>query len=122
MAATIYDVIIPQAADWEDGITVADVSSGNALDLTGYTARLQGREKHGDAAALFTLTETETADGGITLGGVAGTVKWRLRASKTVTLTAPANIVYDLRLVAPDGSVIRPVQGTANVSPAATLP
>lgn len=119
MPATIYKVIIPQYADWDDAITVSDATTGEALDLTGYTAKIQGRESYAATSALFEISEVVSADGYIILG-TDGTVKWKLKASKTAGLTAPAEIVWDLRLVAPDGAVLRPVEGTATVSPAAT--
>lgn len=119
MPATIYKVIIPQYADWDDAITVTDATSGATLDLSGYTAKIQGRERYDSTSALFEITQVVGADGYITLG-TDGTIKWKLKASKTATLAAPAEIVWDLRLVSPDGAVIRPVEGTATVSPAAT--
>lgn len=122
MPSLLYNVIIPQAADWDDGIIANDAATGEPLDLTGYTAKLQGRAKHGDASALFTITNVSSADGVIDLAGGDGFIRWKLKASKTAGLTAPAEIVWDIRLVAPDGNVLRPAEGIATVSPATTLP
>lgn len=126
MPSLLYNVIIPQAADWDDGVIVNDAADGAPLDLTGYTAKLQGRTRLADGTfsptALFTITNVSSADGVIDLAGGDGLIRWKLKASKTATLPAPAEIAWDLRIVAPDATVLRPVEGIATVSPAATLP
>jgi hypothetical protein len=65
-----------------------------ALDLTGYSARLQVRESYSASSAVLSLT-TGT---GITLGGTAGTIDLLVASTATADLT-PGQYVYDLELV-----------------------
>jgi hypothetical protein len=53
---------------------------GDPINLTGKVARCQIRRDHGAADALFTLT---TENGGIELGGLAGTVTLRIDVPDT---------------------------------------
>jgi hypothetical protein len=66
--------------------------------------------------AWLTLT---TANGGITLGGAAGTITITASATATAALTAPAVGVYDLELVT--GSTVRRLAaGEVTVTPEVT--
>lgn len=121
MPATIYNTVIDQYADWDEWLSVSDRATGNAVNLIGYTAKLEAREKPEDSAALFSITHTASATGQIILG-TDGSIKWKVKAATTAGLAAPKNIYYDLRLVASDGSVTRVVEGTAAVSPGVTRP
>lgn len=77
-------------------ITATWKSGGVAVNLTGYTAKMQVRARHGAAdPALLTLTHLD----GITLGGAAGTVRIQRTAAQTAALTF-ASGVYDLELIA----------------------
>lgn len=86
------------------------------VNLTGWTARMQARRNVGDAVVLFNLT---TENGGITLGGTAGTIELVITSTETATF-AWKNAVWDLELVAPDGTVTRFVEGAVAVSPEVT--
>lgn len=97
-------------ATWKD-------SAGTAVNLTGYTARLNVRETYSSASAILTLT---TENGGITLGGSAGTITLSASATTTAALTAPFSGVYDLELVSGGGVVTRLLEGVATVSPEVT--
>lgn len=90
---------------WKDG-------KGRAINLTGYTARLQARESIESAVAVVTLT---TENGGITLGGNAGTIALFISSEDTALITTK-KMVYDLELEAPNGDVVRLVGGSINVS------
>jgi hypothetical protein len=79
------------------------------------------RERHVRTAidavsATITLT---TENGGITLGGTAGTVTLTITASATAAVTA-ATYYYDLELIAGGGSVERVMQGQFVVDPEVT--
>ncbi len=97
-------------ATWKD-------SAGTAVNLTGYTARLNVRETYSSSSAILTLT---TENGGITLGGSAGTITLSASATTTAALTAPFSGVYDLELVSGGGVVTRLLEGVATVSPEVT--
>jgi len=97
----------------------ASVVSGTtaaAVDLTGYTARMQARVAITDAIPVFELT---TENGGITLGGTAGTIDLYLSAVATAAMSWDT-AVYDLELISPTGDVIRYIAGTATLSPEVT--
>jgi hypothetical protein len=97
-------------ATWKD-------SAGTAVNLTGYTARLNVRETYSSSSAILTLT---TENSGITLGGSAGTITLSASATTTAALTAPFSGVYDLELVSGGGVVTRLLEGVATVSPEVT--
>lgn len=110
MAATTYDILIEQGATFSQVITYKDV--GVAVNLTGYTARMQVRATIEAATALIDLT---TANGRIALGGAAGTITLSISAADTEALTAGRG-VYDLELVSGSGIVTRLLQGVATIS------
>jgi hypothetical protein len=105
--AGIYNIIADQGATFTRQLTWND-SSGSAVDLTGYTARMQVRTSI-DAAGAATLSLT-TENGRIVLGGTAGTITLTAEATATQAVTAGA-YVYDLELVS-GSTVTRLVQGS----------
>lgn len=100
----IYDMTCQQGATFTKSITWKD-SAGDPVDLTGYTARMQVRADP-DTAEILELTTS----GGITLGGVAGTIALLASAATTAAL-APGIYRYDLELVSGAGVVTRLLQG-----------
>ena len=86
------------------------------VNLTGYTARLQARVDVEDSEVILSLT---TANGGITLGGSAGTISLDQTATQT-TLLPSGTYVYDLELIAANSTVTRLVQGELLISPEVT--
>jgi len=69
--------------------------SGNLINFTGYTAKMQVRDKKPDSAAILTLTSD--AGGGITLGGALGTLKIHIKSTQTAALPV-GDYYYDLIL------------------------
>ncbi|HXH24529.1 MAG TPA: hypothetical protein VNI78_04720 [Vicinamibacterales bacterium] len=90
--------------------------AGQPVDLTGYTARMQARERHGSPTVLLELT---TENGGIQLGGPSGTITLSMSAAQTAALTWRRG-VYDLELVSPAGVVTRLIEGVITVVPEVT--
>lgn len=76
------------------------------IDLSGYTARMQIRQKLGDSSVLLSLT---TENGGITINNTFKTISITITASQTASLTFNS-AVYDLELIK-DGVVTRFAQG-----------
>lgn len=107
-----YDLEIKQGATLSLTATYKD-STGTAVNLTNYTARLQVRATYDSSATILSLTSAA----GITLGGAAGTIAISVSAATTAALTAPFSGVYDLELVSGGGEVTRLLEGTATVSP-----
>lgn len=104
------------------GATLRDVTTWKAgtpavpVDLTGCTARMQVRAKIDSADTLLNLT---TENGGIILGGTAGTVTVFLSATATAALTWKSG-VYDLEVQFGNGDVRRLLAGSVAVSPEVT--
>jgi hypothetical protein len=114
MAAGIYDIYIEQGATFQRVITWKD-SSGNAINLTGYIARMQFRPQITSETILFTAT---TENGKIVLGGAAGTVTITITATETAAFDF-CSAAYDLELQssALSGAVVtRLLEGCVNVS------
>jgi tRNA threonylcarbamoyladenosine modification (KEOPS) complex Pcc1 subunit len=110
MAATTYDILIEQGATFSQVITYKE--AGVAVNLTGYTARMQVRATLESASTLVELT---TANSRIALGGTAGTINLTIAADDTAALTSGLG-VYDLELVSGSGIVTRLLQGVCTIS------
>jgi hypothetical protein len=96
--------------EWKD-------ENGVAIDLTGFTARMHMRDTLEATTPFLTLT---TENGGIALGGTAGTVDLLASAAATSAISATSG-VYDLELVAGDGvTVTRLLEGLVTISPEVT--
>ena len=92
--------------DYELTWTVA----GSAVNITGYSARMQVRQYAESTAVALSLVSGT----GITLGGTAGTIALSAVATATSAVEA-GQYVYDLELVSGAGYVTRLVQGTLTV-------
>lgn len=110
MAAGLYDITIEQGATFQMNLTWKD-STGAAVNITGYTARMQVRENYEAEDTLVSLTST---GGDIVLGGALGTIAITIAASATQTLQLE-EAVYDLELVN-GATVTRLIQGKAIIS------
>ena len=110
MAAGLYDITIEQGATFTLSLTWKD-STGAAVNITGYTARMQVRENYESESTLVSLT---SAGGDIVLGGALGTIAVTIAASVTQLLQLE-EAVYDLELVN-GATVTRLLQGKATVS------
>lgn len=115
MAAGVYNITIEQGSTFTLNLTWKD-SSGAAINITGYTARMQVRKSVDAASTTLSLT---SGAGDITLGGAAGTISITVSAASTASI-ASGNYVYDLELVSGAGVVTRLLQGAVTVSPEVT--
>lgn len=111
-----YNMVCPQGSTFNKQLTYS--INGVNVNLTGYTARMQVREKHTSTTAQLGLN---TENGGITLGGSAGTITINIAASATGALVAK-NYVYDLELLygGPTGTITRIIEGSFIVTPEVT--
>ena len=98
-----YDITSDQFATFERTITWKD-STGTPVNLTGYTARLQVRSTFDDSNTVVDIDET----GGITLGGVLGTIAVSVPAADMGW--EPGSYVWDL--VLENGATTRLLQGS----------
>lgn len=109
MAAGEYDITCEQGATLSLTFTWKD-SSDAAVNLTGYSARMQVREKATSPGTLLSLTNGS----GLTLGGSAGTIALSVSATATAALEA-GQYVYDLELQSGGGVVTRLLEGRFTV-------
>jgi hypothetical protein len=91
-------------------------SNGVVINLTGYTARMQVRQSVSSAVKLMDLT---TENGGIVLGGSAGTVDIKATAAAMAAMTWKRG-VYDIELISADGTVTRLLSGDVELVPEVT--
>lgn len=93
-AGSKYDLVMVQGATFEKTFEWKD-STKTAINLTGYTARLQIRS---DTDSSTTLIELTTENGRITLNDpTSGSIKLYISAADTAALTFNTG-VYDLEL------------------------
>lgn len=90
-----------------------------AVNVSGYTARMHVRENITDSTPLLVLT----TEGGVGTDGTIslpspqsnGEIRLYISAEKTASITWSSG-VYDLEMVAPNGDVTRLIEGTVSIS------
>lgn len=108
-----------------DETVTLNTSLGAPINLTGRTALCHVRKDRSDSAVQITLS---SANGGIVLGGVLGTVKFVMSNIATGALDCPYDAeawVYDLLVTDPTPNpdrVDRTFQGLFFIIPGATRP
>lgn len=112
MSAAQYDLVIEQGATWSQAVQWKTGSPATAVNLTGYTARMQLRSSVSASTAALLLT---TENGRIALTVNTGTITLSVSATDTAALTA-GRYVYDLELVSGGGQVTRVMEGVVTVS------
>lgn len=109
---TIYQgSTFSQTFQWKTG------NPSTPVDLTGYTARMQIRERIISPTAIISLT---TENGGIVFtDSVNGQFKIEMSAETTASFSFK-NGVYDIEFVSPSGFVRRLFEGSVTLSPEVT--
>jgi zona occludens toxin (predicted ATPase) len=111
MAAATYDFQLEQGATllkpfvWKD-------SNGVAVNLTGYTAKMQVRR---NTSADDVLLELSTINGKLTITPLSGMVTMVFSATTTAAIDWTRG-KYDLELTSGDGTVTRLLEGEITVS------
>jgi hypothetical protein len=115
MSAGIHNIIIEQGATFNQTYTWK--IDANAVNLAGYTARMQVRGNGSGKTWIQdqVVSLTSATGGGITLGGAAGTIAVAISATTTAALL-PGKYFYDLELQSDNGTVTRLLKGTCTVS------
>lgn len=116
MAAFKVPLKIDQGATFRKSVTWKAGTPATPVDLTGCTARMHVRSDIKSPTVLLNLT---TANGGISLGGIAGTIALYLTDDQT-TAIAWTSAVYDLEIEFASGDVRRLMYGAVTVSPEVT--
>jgi hypothetical protein len=121
----VYNLVIPQNADWP-GVNFPIVGpDGSPYDLTGCTARGEIRPSPGSDELFYTWSTNPTSGQGlITLNTQASTLNIRVLATESVLWTFTTG-AYDILLTnpaAPVGlQVSRVAMGSVTVSPEVTI-
>lgn len=114
MPAGTLNLTIEQGATFRKTLTWKTGTPAAAVNLTGYTARMQLRSTPSAATTVVSITDVSNPQGVITLGGAAGTIELFINDATTMLITAGG--VYDLELIAPSTDVTRLVQGKYTIS------
>lgn len=109
-----YNFVCPQGATFSKQLSY--LIDSRPVNLTGYTARMQVREKHQSTNAILDLT---TENGGITIDSSCGAININVAASVTENIV-PKTYVYDLELSSVDDFVVRLIEGQFTVTPEVT--
>jgi hypothetical protein len=109
-----YNMICPQGATFSKTLIwkIDDVP----VNLTGYTARMQAKDK--PKSTCTPVIDISTESGEISLGGEDGTIEIVIGASETSSIYAK-EYVYDLLLYI-DEDVYRVIEGKFIVTPEVT--
>lgn len=107
-----YNMICAQGATFSKRLTWS--IDGNPVDLTGYTAEMQAREKYSSPNAIFTLS---TSDSSIVLDD-EGNIDILINSSVTEEIIAK-EYVYDLELNS-GSEIYRIIEGKFIVTPEVT--
>lgn len=105
-----YNFLCPQGTTFNKRLSYQINSI--PVDLTGYTARMQVREKAASSTKILDLT---TENGGLVINEGDGTVTINVAASVTSEIF-PKNYVYDLEIVSNEDEVTRLIEGGFNVT------
>lgn len=110
-----YNIIIEQGIPLDKTFTYYQPDGTTPIDLSSYTAKMQARKQFDSVDTLLDLT---TENGGIELGGAAGTV--RVIAASSVTKTFRDNGVYDIVLYDENGKPDKFLKGILAIERSAT--
>lgn len=114
IAPGILNLTFSQGATWKLSMTYTN-STGDPINLTNYTARMQARPSYESAITVLNLANGT----GITLGGTAGSIDLLVPATTTAAIGA-AQYVYDLEIASASDEVTRVIEGTLQVTPEVT--
>lgn len=114
LRGNVYNLITDQGSTVHQVFTVKN-SARKALDLTGYTARMQIRAwnpiSSDPGISIIAEYTTEDADGSLVVGGAAGTVTLLIPPSEMAEF-APNSYVYDIEVESEGaGDTTRIIQG-----------
>lgn len=114
MPAAKLNLAIEQGATWRHSLALKAGAGAQApaLDLTGFTARMQMRA---DLTAPDVLAELTTENGGIAIDPLEGRLDLYLSASATGALNFD-RAVYDLEIESAGGEITRVLGGVVTLS------
>lgn len=115
----LYSFTIYQGATYQQTFTWHQEDQDSpVVDLSDYQARMQIRDHKGGE---LILSLTDDVDGGLTLGGTAGTIAVLIDSGTTAAMEMTRPGFYDLELIQPDGVVWRLLEGRVGFSHEVTI-
>ena len=108
-----YNIVCPQGSTFQQQLTYKIDDA--VVDLSGYQAKMQVREKHTSKIALVDIS---SAAGDIVVGS-EGTIDITISSTVTEGIIAK-DYLYDLELISPSNIVYRIIEGTFKVTPEVT--
>lgn len=117
--AQYYEMHIDAGADYQM-IVGQENAAGEAIPLTGYSARMMLKTAYSDETALVSLTSE--VGGGLTINEADGEIEVLIDKADTATLCTDTITegVYDLEIESPTGVVTRLIGGPWFAYPEAT--
>lgn len=113
MSSSVYNFEMNQGSDYTIPLKLQD-STGGAINLAGYSARMQLRRTAGACTAIDELS-SDSDDARILIDAAEG--RLQLRFPNAVTEKYPAaSLVYDVEIKSASGDITRILQGTITVS------
>jgi len=109
-----YNIVADQGATFTFNLHWFD-PDGNAKDITGYSARMQVRQRFVSTSTVLSLVSPTD----ITLGGSSGSIVATVPAA-TMASVASGDYLYDLEMVSSNGIVTRLIKGSFTVRPEVT--
>lgn len=108
-----YNIVCPQGSTLQQQFVYK--VDDTPVDLTGYSARMQVREKHTSKIPTISIN---TTSGGMTVDNL-GAINIEVSASSTEDLVAK-EYVYDLEIISSSNIVTRLIEGKFLVTPEVT--
>lgn len=117
--AQYYEMHIDAGADYQM-IIGQENAAGDAIPLTGYSARMMLKRTYADTTPLISLTSE--VGGGLTINEAAGEIEVFIEDTDTATLCTDkvTEGVYDLEIESPTGVITRLIDGPWFAHPQAT--
>lgn len=110
MAAGKLDLIIEKGGKFTKHLEYKDKNKA-AIDLTGYTARMQIRK---NAQAASFILELTTENGRISITPLTGEIDLLITGADTAGITERGNAIYDLELVDAGSEPLKFLRGTVS--------
>ncbi len=104
--ATKANLLIDQGSTFSTTVTITD-TSGNLLDLTGYTGAAQMRKSY---------TSTTAHNFSVSVGNTSGTITLSMSANTTANI-AGGRYLYDVELIDTSNTVSRVFEGIVTINP-----
>lgn len=114
--AVTVSLVIQQGSDFSHTISLQN-SDGSVFVISGYTGKMQIREIVGGSTVL---AELSTANGRISINGLAGQLTLSLTNIQTAAMTWRSG-VYDLEITSAGSVITRIMEGRVTLSPEVTI-